>query len=153
MAVSPRNTSSTRVAPNQSRTDAMMRIGRLAYLAWYGYFFLTALGLVVIMFALALLQHLTTIRLINDVIGVIFAVIVVTYFCLAVYSYTFTGVRRLHDLQHSGRWFYLSLVPGIAVIITLYLLLIPGTDGPNAYGDPIRSYRFLDVLGLRRRNH
>jgi len=41
-------------------------------------------------------------------------------------------VRRLHDLDHSGWWFFLSFGLGIA------LLFWKGTQGANSYGqDPV----------------
>ena len=47
-------------------------------------------------------------------------------------------IRRCHDLDKSG-WFYLFLfVPVADFIVTLYLLLAKGTEGPNHYGpDPL----------------
>lgn len=65
-------------------------------------------------------------------------------------------VRRLHDLGHSGRWFFVLLIFGNVVnfavkavgnaifaaviigatqlIINGYLFLKRGTDGPNVFG-------------------
>lgn len=43
-------------------------------------------------------------------------------------------VRRLHDLNKSG-WFYLlTLVPLVNIFIPFYLLLFPGYTGENIYG-------------------
>jgi uncharacterized membrane protein YhaH (DUF805 family) len=46
-------------------------------------------------------------------------------------------VRRLHDINLSG-WFYLvSLIPYIGGLILFVMMLIDGTQGPNTYGpDP-----------------
>lgn len=44
------------------------------------------------------------------------------------------GVRRLHDTDHSGWWYFIGLVPLIGGIWLLVLQLQPGTDGPNRYG-------------------
>jgi uncharacterized membrane protein YhaH (DUF805 family) len=43
-------------------------------------------------------------------------------------------VRRLHDTDHSGWWFFIELVPVIGPIWLLYLLVISGTPGPNRFG-------------------
>lgn len=47
-------------------------------------------------------------------------------------------VRRLHDTNRSGFWFFIAFVPLVGWLILLYFLIIEGTRGPNDYGpDPI----------------
>jgi uncharacterized membrane protein YhaH (DUF805 family) len=43
-------------------------------------------------------------------------------------------IRRLHDTDHSGWWFFIELVPIIGPLWLLYLLVISGTPGPNRFG-------------------
>ncbi len=43
-------------------------------------------------------------------------------------------VRRLHDLDKSGWWYCIQLVPVIGGLWFLYLMVIGGTLGPNRYG-------------------
>ena len=46
-------------------------------------------------------------------------------------------VRRLHDQDKSGWWFFIGFVPIIGGIWLLILYLTDGTPGPNQYGpDP-----------------
>jgi len=45
-------------------------------------------------------------------------------------------VRRLHDLNTSGLAALLLLVPVVGLLFALYLLLAPGTPGPNRFGPP-----------------
>ena len=48
-------------------------------------------------------------------------------------------IRRLHDLNKSGWFALLLLVPIIDFFFALYLLFVKGTDGPNDYGpDPLQ---------------
>ena len=48
------------------------------------------------------------------------------------------SIRRLHDLDKSGWWLILSLVPLVNIFFLLYLWLAPGTAGYNRYGqDPL----------------
>ena len=48
------------------------------------------------------------------------------------------SIRRLHDLDKSGWFLLLGLVPLVNVIFMLYLWLAPGTVGANRYGaDPL----------------
>ena len=43
-------------------------------------------------------------------------------------------VRRLHDLDRSGWWMLLDLVPLVGWIILLVWFCAKGTDGPNSFG-------------------
>lgn len=43
-------------------------------------------------------------------------------------------IRRLHDTDHSGGWYWISLVPFIGAIVLLVFMVTPGTPGPNRYG-------------------
>ncbi len=44
------------------------------------------------------------------------------------------GVRRLHDIDRTGWWMLLHLVPIIGSIVLLIFALIDGTPGSNRYG-------------------
>jgi uncharacterized membrane protein YhaH (DUF805 family) len=43
-------------------------------------------------------------------------------------------VRRLHDTDHSGWWFWLILIPIIGWIVLIFFLASAGTPAPNRYG-------------------
>lgn len=45
-------------------------------------------------------------------------------------------VRRLHDTDRSGWWYWLVIIPIIGWLILLYFLVSSGTPGPNRYGSP-----------------
>lgn len=48
------------------------------------------------------------------------------------------AVRRLHDRDKSGWWYWLVLIPFIGWIILIVWYAIEGTRGPNRYGeDPL----------------
>lgn len=44
-------------------------------------------------------------------------------------------IRRLHDINKSGFWFFISLIPLIGPIWLLILVCQEGTSGPNCFGD------------------
>jgi len=47
-------------------------------------------------------------------------------------------IRRLHDTNHSGWWYWLQFVPLVGPLVTLVWACTPGTTGDNAYGqDPL----------------
>lgn len=45
------------------------------------------------------------------------------------------AVRRLHDANYSGWWLLLALIP-LGVIVIIVFAALPGTQGPNRFGDP-----------------
>jgi uncharacterized membrane protein YhaH (DUF805 family) len=49
------------------------------------------------------------------------------------------SVRRLHDADFSGWWFFIGLVPIAGPIIQLILLVLNGTEGANRFGADPRS--------------
>jgi uncharacterized membrane protein YhaH (DUF805 family) len=46
------------------------------------------------------------------------------------------GVRRLHDLDKSGWWLLLGLIPIVGGLVLLYWFCQPGTPGANQFGAP-----------------
>jgi uncharacterized membrane protein YhaH (DUF805 family) len=44
------------------------------------------------------------------------------------------GVRRLHDIDRSGWWFFITLIPLIGVLVLIYWWAQPGTKGNNRFG-------------------
>ncbi|MGB0959211.1 MAG: DUF805 domain-containing protein [Halocynthiibacter sp.] len=48
------------------------------------------------------------------------------------------GVRRLHDIDRTGWWLLIGLVPLIGFLVLIYFFVNKGTDGPNRFGnDPL----------------
>lgn len=45
-------------------------------------------------------------------------------------------VRRLHDIDKSGWWYWIALIPLVGIIWLIVLLCTPGTPGPNRFGPP-----------------
>ena len=44
-------------------------------------------------------------------------------------------VRRLHDIDNSGWWILISMVPLVGGIALLVMACLPGTAGPNRFGE------------------
>ena len=44
------------------------------------------------------------------------------------------AIRRLHDHDKSGWLILLAAIPMIGWLFFLFMMLTPGTDGPNSYG-------------------
>lgn len=48
------------------------------------------------------------------------------------------GVRRLHDLDRSGWWLLIMLIPLVGTLLLLIYFCLRGTAGPNRFGaDPL----------------
>jgi uncharacterized membrane protein YhaH (DUF805 family) len=47
------------------------------------------------------------------------------------------AVRRLHDSDHTGWWWWIGFVPLVGWIIAIVFYLLPSTPGPNRYA-PVR---------------
>ena len=48
------------------------------------------------------------------------------------------AVRRLHDIDRSGWWYWIVLVPIIGIILLIVWFCTKGTAGPNRFGtDPL----------------
>ena len=43
-------------------------------------------------------------------------------------------VRRLHDIDRTGWWIFINLIPLIGSIVLLVFAVTPGTPGNNRYG-------------------
>ena len=43
-------------------------------------------------------------------------------------------IRRLHDTDRSGFWYFIAFVPFIGGIVLLVFTLLQGTPGPNRFG-------------------
>jgi uncharacterized membrane protein YhaH (DUF805 family) len=50
-------------------------------------------------------------------------------------------VRRLHDTDHSGAWWFIGLIPVIGGIVLFVFLVSKGTPAPNRYGPPTNQAR------------
>jgi len=44
-------------------------------------------------------------------------------------------VRRLHDLDKSGWYYFIAFVPLVGAIVLLVFMCTDGTPGPNRYGE------------------
>ncbi len=76
----------------------------------------------------------------NESIGLM--VVLILYELIAIVPSVMLGIRRLHDLNLSGWFWLIFLVPYVNIIFGLYILFAPGTVGPNKYGaDPLENER------------
>ena len=58
------------------------------------------------------------------------------------------AVRRLHDTNRSGAYWFYCLFPIVGLFILLVFTLQEGTVGPNTYGPDPKSEKEQFVIGL-----
>ena len=123
--------------PNPSLFSFRGRVARLRY-------FLQSLAIIGVLFVviacIAAVPHLLAAERVLEHEGVVLAGIaaMIIAYVVAMVLLVFVSIKRLHDLDLSG-WFYLvMLIPLISFLFSLYMLFAPGTDGPNRYG-PVPS--------------
>lgn len=108
------------------------RIGRTRYMA-AGFVLLTAM---------VLLTHFVVQRM---------SVGAFVFFGLGMLAMLFLSMRlavlRLHDINRSGWWSLVMLVPYVGGVASLVVALLPGTEGSNEHGDAPRKGTWLR-LGL-----
>lgn len=70
------------------------------------------------------------------------------YYIAAITISVMYAKRRLNDLNRSGWWFLLFIVPIVNLLLAIYLIFFPGTDGPNNHGPaPVANSIGVLILG------
>jgi uncharacterized membrane protein YhaH (DUF805 family) len=117
------------------------RIGRLRYLAYgMGTYILMMLVMIPLAGTSAILGGGESM----SAIGMLLMAVV--YIAMLVAGIAFAK-RRLNDLNRSGWWFLLVFVPIANLLLTIYLIFFPGTDGSNNWG-PAPGPNSIGVLIL-----
>jgi uncharacterized membrane protein YhaH (DUF805 family) len=87
---------------------------------------------ILVVIALLILSWVTA-----DSIGPLFMLLYYLYAIAIVIPSLAVTVRRLHDIDKSGFWYFINFVPLIGGIWLLILTCMEGTGGENSYGpDP-----------------
>ena len=113
--------------------------GRLNRLKYFKYLLAFNFGMLFISFILSF------------IVGIVTAMLGLPEFIVSLFAYAISipiavgdvmlQIRRLHDLDKSGWFALLSLIPIINFCLGLYLLLFKGTEGDNRYGpDPLLNH-------------
>lgn len=81
-------------------------------------------------------EYLLTL-VINAVAGILTLIPILGWILMVVF-FVFAlcqGAKRLHDLDKSGWFILLMLVPLVNLALLIYILFVDGTPGPNQYGE------------------
>ena len=119
------------------------RIGRLRYLAYgFGLSMLLMLAIIPLIGASALMGGGSP-----ESMGPVTMILVGIIYVAAIVVSIMFAKRRLNDLNRSGWWCLLFLVPLVNFAITIYILFFPGTQGSNNFG-PAPAANSTGVLVL-----
>ena len=123
------------------------RIGRLRYLAYsIGISLVLMVAMMVIMPLLGASMVMVGGGAPGGMSIVSMLVIGIVYVATFVFSIMFAK-RRLNDLNRSGWWFLLFFVPVVNLLLAIYLIFFPGTQGNNNFG-PAPEANSIGVLIL-----
>ncbi|MCP4387562.1 MAG: DUF805 domain-containing protein [Gammaproteobacteria bacterium] len=124
------------------------RIGRMRYLAYsFGISFLLMLVIGVVTGMMAALGATAGIAAGESIMGmVVLGLSAVVYIAVIVLSIGFAK-RRFNDLDRSGWWLLTFLVPLVNLLVSIYLVFFPGSDGSNKFG-PAPTANSIGVLIL-----
>ena len=120
------------------------RIGRWRYLAYsFTSMFLLSLALGI---PAAILIPIIS-RMANSKVGI--GIMIVLMYIPFIAATFIMAKRRLHDLNRSGWWSLLLIIPLLNLLFALYLMFGPGTAGSNQYGPkPAPNAVWLIIVGL-----
>jgi uncharacterized membrane protein YhaH (DUF805 family) len=106
------------------------RIGRMRYLA-YG------IGLNILLMAAMIPLGGATAAMGGEAgMSMIGMVVIAIFYLVTVVISVMFAKRRLNDLNRSGWWFLLFLVPIVNLLMVIYLIFFPGSDSANNFGSP-----------------
>lgn len=66
--------------------------------------------------------------------GVIMGILAFLFAVVSLIPSIAVSIRRLHDTDRSGWWWWIGFVPVVGGFIFLVLMLLPSTPGRNQYG-------------------
>jgi len=125
--------------------DPSGRFGRLSYIAWA---MLVSVTLNLIQIVLGAVLGVGGADASQP--GIAVAVVGVVTMVLAIATVVATVlfvIRRLHDIELSGWWAVLGLVPVVNLIFGLYVLLKAGAAGANRFGPPRDTRGWEKIVG------
>jgi uncharacterized membrane protein YhaH (DUF805 family) len=125
------------------------RIGRLRYLAYGSGTTLILVGLYVV--TVAIVGAAGAFGAISPETGlpIILIIIMSAFYIATIFFSIMFGKRRLNDLNRSGWWILLFIIPFLNLLLAIYLIFFSGTKKHNNYGPPpVQNSLGVKILGL-----
>jgi uncharacterized membrane protein YhaH (DUF805 family) len=131
--------------------DPKGRFGRLSYIAWY---FALSVAAYAVMIVIALVfgvgvglmgtQSETAGGIVGGAAGFFYFAFIIAMLVVGIIFF----IRRLHDIDLSGWWTLLALVPIVNAIFGIFALVKAGTPGANRFGPPRETRGWEKVVGI-----
>jgi uncharacterized membrane protein YhaH (DUF805 family) len=67
-------------------------------------------------------------------VGGLLIILPAVYGLGTIIPYLAVAVRRLHDTNRSGWWYFITFIPCVGPIVLIVFLASPGTSGSNNFG-------------------
>lgn len=120
------------------------RIGRVRYLARSTLLIAAFGGLMALMVAIGL-GNVSN----GGTMGTLSTIAIVLVYVAYMVCLWILNIQRCHDLNKSGWFSLLLIVPAMNIFVALYMLFAPGTPGANAHGNrPPPNSKLLVVIAL-----
>ena len=100
---------------------------------WYFYLFTTILGFIGLQIDRLLNLEILGLQFAQEVI-ILGPIYIFLYFLFFIPSLSLY-IRRLHDINRSGWWLLIALIPFIGIITLIFFWCLKGTQEKNIYGD------------------
>ena len=100
---------------------------------WYFYLFTTILGFIGLQIDRLLNLEILGLQFAQEVI-ILGPIYIFLYFLFFIPSLSLY-IRRLHDIDRSGWWLLIALIPFIGIITLIFFWCLKGTQEKNIYGD------------------
>ncbi|MGH2666227.1 DUF805 domain-containing protein [Flavobacterium sp.] len=110
------------------------------------YWYFVLMNVVVIVFLVILYLCMLTV---SETLGGVFLGALLLYFLIIIIPSLAVIVRRLHDINKSGWYYFVRFIPVAGPIWLLILLCTDGTAGNNGYGkDPKQEFDEINEIGM-----
>ncbi len=68
---------------------------------------------------------------------IVFALLMLIVALVVLFASVILAIKRFHDLDKSGWWYLIAIIPIVNILVGIYLLFFKGTEGPNRFGAPV----------------
>lgn len=123
------------------------RIGRLRYLAYN-----TGVNLILTVILIPFIGmsgFMSSGGDMSAMAGGLSGIVIILFYIATIVITVMYGKRRLNDLNRSGWFVLLFIIPIVNLLLVIYLIFFPGTEGENRYGPmPVENSTGVIILGL-----
>ena len=125
------------------------RFSRLSFLAWNLIANILVGIVAIVFFALfgginSMMAQGSVSQAFGSVIGIIVILFTLAFLVVSFILY----IRRLHDINMSGWWSALILIPLANILFSLYVMIRKGTEGSNNYGPARPTPQWEKIVGI-----